>query len=112
MELTRSQIAYNLHWSPHREEIPYGDGATTFVFSSDLYRRKFMEKLESNRNQISTSLTKRFGVAVRNDALADFRLYTTIEKRGFLLIQDGVEIECRSRVTFVSGRMTLKNSAE
>lgn len=112
MELTRSQIAYNLHWSPHREEILYGDGATIYVFSSDLYRRKFMEKLESNRSQISTSLTKRFGVSVRSDALADFRLYTTIEKRGFLLIQDGVEIECRSKVKFDTERMTLKNFAE
>ena len=109
MELTRSQIAYNLHWSPHRESILYGDATTTFVFSSDLYRRKFMEKLESNRNQISASLSKRFGVTVRNDALADFRLYTTIEKRGFLLIQDGVEVKCRDKVVFGTGKMILKN---
>jgi hypothetical protein len=112
VELTRSKIAYNLHYSPHRQEIAYGEGNTTYVFSSELYKQKFLEKLETNRQQISASLTKRFGVLVRNDALADFRLYTTIEKRGFLLIQDRVEIECRDRVVFDSVRMTLKNSAE
>lgn len=112
MELTRSKIAYNLHHSPHRQAIAYGEGYTTYVFSSDLYRRKFLEKLEANREQVSASLTKRFGVMVRNDALADFRLYTTIEKRGFLLIQDREEIECRSRVIFDGVRMTLQNFAE
>ena len=112
MELTRSHIAYNLHKSPHREEIPYGDGATTYVFSSALYRRKFMEKLENNRHQISALLSKRFGVDVRNDSLADFRLYTSIEKRGFLIIQNGAEIICRDRVKFDTGKMILKNSAE
>lgn len=112
MELTRSKIAYNLHLSPHREEISYGDGSTIYVFSSDLYRRKFLEKLEHNRNQISASLTKRFGVTVRNDSLADFRLYTTIEKRGFLLLQDGAEVECRSRVKFDGARLTLQSCAE
>ena len=112
MELTRSKIAYNLHHSPHREVILYGEEATTYVFSSDLYRRKFLEKLETNREQISASLTKRFGVIVRSDALADFRLYTTIEKRGFLLIQDREEVECRDRVTFDGAKMTLQNYAE
>ena len=112
MELTRSKIAYNLHHSPHRELVSYGDGVTTYVFSSDLYRRKFLEKQKKNREQLSASLTNRFGVLVRCDALADFRLYTTIEKRGFLLIQDRVAIECRDRVTFDGARMTLTNSAE
>lgn len=112
MELTRSKIAYNLRHSPHRELVSYGEVETTYVFSSDLYRRKFLEKLKANREQISASLTKRFGVMVRSDALADFRLYTTIEKRGFLLIQDRAEIECRDRVTFDIERMTLQNSAE
>lgn len=112
MELTRSKIAYNLHHSPHREVIPYVEGTTTYVFSSDLYRRKFLEKLKANREEISKSLTKRFGVMVRSDALADFRLYTTIEKRGFLLIQDREEVECRDRVIFDGVKMTLQNFAE
>ena len=112
MELTRSKIAYNLHHSPHRQVIAYGEATTTYVFSSELYKRKFLEKLQTNREQISTSLTKRFGVMVRSDALADFRLYTTIEKRGFLLFQDGEKIECRDRVIFDGARMTLQNFAE
>ena len=112
MELTRSKIAYNLHHSPHRELVSYGDGETVYVFSSDLYRRKFLEKQKKNREQISASLTNRFGVVVRCDALADFRLYTTIEKRGFLLFQDRVEFECRNKVIFDGVKMTLQNCAE
>ena len=112
MELTRSKIAYNLHISPHRVTIPYAEQSITFVFSSDLYRRKFLEKQEASREQISHSLTKRFGVEITADEIADFRLYIHTEKRGFLIIQDDEEIECRSRVTFAGAKMILTNSAE
>lgn len=110
--LTRNNIAYNLSVSPYRETIPYKDETITFVFSSELYKTKFKEKLNDNRTQIDESLSRRFGVSVKADIIADLRLYTNIEKRGFLLIKDGVEVECRDKITLSGVTMTLPSFAE
>ena len=108
-QLTRSQIAYDLSISPHRLTVTYGENPLTFVFSSDLYKRKFLEKMEDHREQISESLSKRFGVKVRQPLIADFRLYTTIEKRGFLLIQEGVECKWPNKLVLDGEKVILQN---
>lgn len=108
--LTRSKIAYDLSISPHRAVINYGENSSlAFVFSSNLYKTKFLEKVEENREQISNSLTKRFGVQVNYPILADIRLYTTIEKRGFLLFKNGVEVKCPQQVILDGEIVTLKS---
>jgi hypothetical protein len=109
-QLTRSNIAYDLSISPHRLTVPYGESSLTYVFSSDLYRRKFIEKHNDNREHISNSLTKRFGFTVRQPILADIKLYTTIEKRGFLLVKNGVEVQCPDEIILDGERVTLRNS--
>lgn len=111
-QLTRSKIAYDLSISPHRLAIDYGESSLIYVFSSDLYKRKFLEKQEEHREQISNSLTKRFGVTVHLPLLADLRLYTTIEKRGFLLVKNGVEVQCPERIILDGERVTLKSSVD
>ena len=111
-QLTRSNIAYNLSISPHRHTVDYGESSLQFVFSSELYKNKFLEKQNENREQIDNSLTKRFGVKVSFPILADLRLYTTIEKRGFLLVKNGVEVECPDKITLNGEILTLKNSDE
>ena len=111
-KLTRSQIAYDLTVSPHRETIPYEGTEITYVFSSDLYRRKFLQKLEQNRETIEESLSKRFGFRVVPGVIADLRLYRTTEKRGFLLVKDGVSIECENKVVLDGVSLTLTSSAE
>ncbi len=109
-QLTRSQIAYDLSISPHRLTVTYGENnPLVFVFSSDLYKRKFLEKQEEHREQISESLSKRFGVKVRQPLVADLRLYTTIEKRGFLLIKDGVECKWPEKIALDGERVILLN---
>lgn len=110
--LTRSNVAYNLHISPHREVIPYGETHVEYVFSSDLYRRKFLEKQKANREEINRSLSNRFGFQIENGILADLRLYSTIEKRGFLLYRNGVEVVCPEEIKLDGVKMILKNSAE
>ena len=109
-QLTRSNIAYDLSISPHRVSVTYGESSLEFVFSSNLYKTKFLEKQFINREQIENSLTKRFGVTVRHPILSDVRLYTTIEKRGFLIVKDGVEAQCPDRIILDGERVTLKNS--
>lgn len=107
--LTRSKVAYDLNISPHKINMAYDNQEITFVFSSDLYKRKFHEKLTETRKYYQDSLTNRFGVDVCLDMLFDIKLYTTIEKRGFLLFVDGDKIECQNNITFVGGRMIAKH---
>ena len=109
-QLTRSNIAYDLSISPHRHIVAYGEESLEYVFSSDLYKRKFIEKQTEHREQIESSLTKRFGFTVRQPLLADLRLYSTIEKRGFLLVKNGVEVQCPEVITLDGERVTLRNS--
>ena len=92
--LTRSKIAYDLNISPHFLIVMYNNTELKFVFSSDLYRRNFKQKLEEHRQKINDSLSNRFGFTIRNDILADLKLYLTIEKRGFLIYQNGDKFEC------------------
>lgn len=100
-KLTRSGIAYNLKDSPHSLSKDYDDGVITYVFSSDLYKRMFAEKVEKNREEINTSLTNRFGFIIKNDKLCDIKLYLSIEKRGFLLLVDDVEIQSANMLKLV-----------
>lgn len=109
MGLTRSNIAYNLEESPHRLDIPYDDGVITYVFSSELYRRNFYERFVDNREKISESLSKRFGFQVNNDVLCDIRLYSGIEKRGFLLIRGEEKISWQDEVILDGAKLTKKS---
>lgn len=99
VKLTRSNVAHDLNISPHKLEIFYRDSSRIeFVFSSELYREKFLDKVETNRDTINQSLTNRFGFNIKADKLADIKLYTTIEKRGFLIYNNGVKTECLNTI--------------
>lgn len=111
-QLTRSNIAYDLSISPHRTLVSYGDQSLEYVFSSDLYKRKFLEKQEDHRKQIDRSLTKRFGFTVKHPVLADVKLYSTIEKRGFLLVKNGVEVQCQEKLVLDGAKVTTENFVE
>ena len=84
--LTRNGIAYNLSLSPYKVTIKYDkDDHITFKFSSQLYKDNFQNKLKANRENIKNSLSKRFGFIIVNEKLSDLKLYSSIEKRGFLV---------------------------
>lgn len=105
--LTRSAVAYDLNISPHEMNVEYGDCVITYVFSSDLYRRKFIEKLEENRESINTSLSNRFGFKIVCNKVADLKLYTTVEKRGFLLYKGQDKVECLNDITLSGEQMMM-----
>lgn len=108
-KLTRNNIAYNLNISPHKLTIAYEDFSLEYVFSSDLYKRKFEERYKANRTSLTECLLKRYGCDIRFHILSDLKLYNSIEKRGFLLRKDGCEaIECLSKLKLDGVRMTLK----
>ena len=107
--LTRSNIAYDLNISPHEMNVTYPDEVLTFIFSSDLYRQKFTSKLEENRKKINDSLSNRFGFRIENNKLADLKLYTTIEKRGFLIYKGQDKVECLSHITLDGNHLIMQS---
>ena len=109
MGLTRSNIAYDFNISPHTMVVVYDGCEIKYVFSSDLYKRKFRESIKEHRDKINQSLTNRFGYEISFDMLADLKLYKTIEKRGFLIYKDGTKIECQNSITLDGNNLMSKN---
>ena len=88
---TRNGIYKDINYSTYT----YNTGQLTFVFSSEFYRRKFIDTYMNHRKQISESLSNRFKFSIDVSFLADLVLYTKIEKRGFLLYTKGGEKICQ-----------------
>lgn len=112
VQLTRSGVAYDFKISPHKVKVIYNrltDEKIEFIFSSELYKNKFEEKLEENRKKINDSLSKRFGFTIKNDKLSDIKLYTTIEKRGFLINHNRESIEWLSNIILDGNHLIMKN---
>ena len=109
MGLTRSGVAYDFKISPYSYEVNYGIHTVTYVFSSDLYRKNFVSRLEENREKINQSLSNRFGFDIKISKLCDLKLYLSIEKRGFLIYADGKPIECLSDITLDGNSLIMKH---
>lgn len=109
MALTRNNVAYNLNESPHRLEVPYEDQSVIYVFSSEFYKTNFYNRFLDNREKISESLSKRFGFRVQNDLLSDLKLYTSIEKRGFLIFKGEEKIVCQENITLDGALLTMQS---
>lgn len=109
MGLTRNNIANDLNISPFKLEVDYEEETLCFVFSSELYMKKFYERFVENREKICESLSNRFGFEIANEILCDLKLYTTIEKRGFLIIKGQEKIQCVNDIILSGGKMTKKN---
>ena len=107
--LTRSGVAYDLTKSPHILEVKYNDESIKYIFSSELYKNKFLEKIEDNRNKINESLSNRFGYTIINNKLCDLKLYSSTEKRGFLVEIGEERIECLSIIRLDGHNLTIKN---
>lgn len=107
-KLTRSGIAHNLSISPYKVVVDYQSGELTYVFSSELYKNKFIDKLEDNREKISKSLSNRFGFTVINNMLADVKLYITTETRGFLILGKE-EYTCQSIIVLAGENLIQKS---
>lgn len=107
--LTRAKIAYNLHKTPYILERDYDGQTIKYHFSSELYMEKFKSRTEDNRYNIDFSLLNRFGFAINSALIADLRLYSSIEKRGYLISVNGEYVECQNNITLDGLKMTLRN---
>jgi|GEM_PF-3432857 len=108
-QLTRNNIAHDLNISPHFVEIIHRGGIVKFVFSSEFYKNKFVRELVDNRKKVNNSLSNRFGFSIRAELVADLKLYSAIEKRGFLIYYNEDKVECLSDITLDGLMLTPKN---
>lgn len=108
VKLTRGGVTYNLEASPYYHTVNYENNSITFMFSSDFYKKKFIDKIEENRDVINSSLTKRFGIDVNFSMLCDIKLYSMIEKRGFL-IKTNESIKCLNTIKLSGETLIIKS---
>ena len=107
--LSRNGVAYNLENTPYIYKVGYGEEVYEYKFSSKLYLDKFMSKSFDYRKQVNESLTKRFGFAIENNLLADIKLYSTIEKRGFLIANQDRRFHCLNNIVLDGQNQTIKS---
>ena len=111
--LTRNGIAYNLKLSPYEFLVNYSNGESIkYKFSSLLYKDNFTKKIDNNRETINGSLSKRFGIDISNDILCDLKLYSSIEKRGFLIETEEGSYQCLNTIKLDGQNKILKKSVE
>lgn len=108
MGLTRWGIAHNLEISPYSLIVDYEDEQLEYVFSSQQYKDIFYKKFIENRLKINESLSKRFGFKIEVDKLADLKLYSMTEKRGFL-IKGKEEYKCLDTIELIGVNLIHKN---
>lgn len=107
--LTRGGVCYDLKISPFDSMITYPDEDIKYVFSSEYNRKSFNERLEDYRNEIRNSLSKRFKFEISLDKLSDIKLYSNIEKRGFLIVTNKESFECLSTIRLDGNKLIHKN---
>ena len=107
-QLTRWGIAHNLEISPYSLIVDYQDESLEYIFSSQQYKDIFYRKFIDNRLKINESLSNRFVFKIENDKLADLKLYSMTEKRGFL-IKGKEEYKCLDTIELIGVNLIHKN---
>lgn len=92
--MTRNGIEYNLEKSPFKVKMH----GFTFVFSSEMHLKKFLNGIYGTNALISESLSNRFNLFINAGILATLHLYTKIETRGFLIYNEKGEKICRNKI--------------
>jgi hypothetical protein len=110
--LSRKGVAYDLENTPYVYKVGYGKDVYEYKFSSKLYLEKFMNRSFDYRKQVNESLTNRFGFTIENNLLADIKLYSTIEKRGFLIANQNRRFHCLNNIVLDGQNQTIKNLQE
>lgn len=104
---TRNGIFYNLEHSDYRVYVP--DTKTTFIFSSKLYLTKFEEQFNINREEQKIKFRSRYKLNIETNLLFDLMLYIKIEKRGFLIINEGGQELCQENLILNGEQATRKD---
>ena len=88
--MTKDGIEYNLLISPYIVKVKYEKCFLKFMFSSELYKNKFLNLRISHYERIVGRLKKltKSNLEIKEiNIYSDITLYNMIEKRGFLIIE-------------------------
>ena len=86
--ITAHGVCYDLEETPYRYEWR----GITYCFSSIPHLNKFKREVRKRELWLNDSLSRRFGVTVSLELVADIQLYRQVETRGFyILTNDGAE---------------------
>lgn len=89
------------------------NGEIMISFSSMQYMRKFLDRYKENRGILRDKFFQIFGTNDLNaDMLSDLGLYQNIEKRGFKIWIDGVDITCNEIYRYALRKATEKNTLD
>lgn len=109
-KLTRGGVVYDFKVSPFKLVVNYDiDDSILYTFSSQFNIDRFNERRDENRKTINNSLSKRFNITFKNDKLCDIKLYSTIEKRGFLIEDRKERYECLNNIILDGMNLTTRN---
>ena len=89
--MTKDGIEYNLSISPYIVKVKYKDIIFSFMFSSELYKNKFINMRAAHNERILLRLKKltKSNLEIKEfNMYSDITLYNMIEKRGFLIIDN------------------------
>jgi len=98
---SRRGVVYDLSKSDYIIEVePF-----TLHFSSEVYRQKFYNSYEEEIEvtNIRSENIYKGKYSVDMSVLTLLRLYVLIEKRGFFIKVNGVEVDCPENLNFVLG---------
>lgn len=110
VKLSRGGVCNDLSITPFKKKIVYSSNNwLMYNFSSQLNLNRFLDRLEENRNKLNLSLSNRFGFEIENNVLCDIKLYSSIEKRGFLLKNHKEGFECLASIRLDGKRATIKS---
>lgn len=107
MVRTRRGIYLDLTKSVYKLKTP--DTQLTFIFSSDLHLTKFEEQYKAHRIEHNLKLKARYKLDIRSTVFADLVLYTKVESRGFLVINDRGQNLCHENLILDGEKATRKS---
>jgi hypothetical protein len=109
MPATKKGIYHNLMESKY----VVSNSEITFYFSSRLYRDKFIDGYQNNRETFTNKIERLVSDAPLNmDVLADIQFYKSIEKRGFFARLRKAKISWDDLYKYALRKMNEPNSFE
>lgn len=108
MPKTLRGIYHNLKES----EYTISNSEVVFFFSSELYLNKFMDGYKENRKKYQNKFNKNHETQLNFNTLYDILLYKEIEKRGFRVTLNGMEIGYASLEKYALRKMMDENTLD
>lgn len=103
-KLSAQGVCYDLEETPYRMEWR----GITYCFSSVYHMNKFKREVRKRELWLSDSLSRRFGMSITLDVVADVQLYQQIESRGFYVItNDGAEYTDAAQMVVIPNMLIL-----